>query len=73
MADNENDADRRALDALRKSESEESHREAQRARDAGASVGSGMTSADSTEAPLHADTGEPDDRALGYNDEQDGQ
>ena len=43
---------------------EESRREAQRARDAG-TIGRGMTSADSTEAPLSAETGEPDDRALG--------
>ncbi len=63
MADR-NDDDR-ALDAVRRSDDDESRREARRAREGGASVGRGMTSADSTEAPLSADTGEPDDRALG--------
>ncbi len=65
MADRERDS---ALDAVRRSDDEESRREAQRARDGGASVGRGMTSADSTEAPLSAETGEPDDRALGDGD-----
>jgi hypothetical protein len=65
MADR-NDDDRRARDAMRQSGSEESRREAQRARDGSdVPLGRGMTAADSTEAPLSAETGEADDRALG--------
>ena len=71
MADQQDD-DRRALDAMRQSDSEESRREAQRARDAGGPpLGRGMTAVDSTEAPLSAETGEADDRALGGRDAQD--
>lgn len=53
-----------AMDAVRQSEGEESRGEARRARASG-TIGQGMSSADSTEAPLSAETGEPDDRALG--------
>ena len=71
MADQ--DDDRRALEAMRQSDSEESRREAQRARDAaGPPLGRGMTAVDSTEAPLSAETGEADDRALGGPDAQGG-
>ena len=63
MADQQNDD--RALDALRRSDSDESRREAERARDGAVPLGRGMTAADSTEAPLSAETGEADDRALG--------
>jgi hypothetical protein len=71
MADRQDD-DRRVLDAMRQSDSEESRREAQRARDAdGPPLGRGMTAADSTEAPLSTDSGEADDRALGGRDAPD--
>ncbi len=63
MADRDNDE--RALEALRRSDDERSREEARRAFEGGASVGRGMTSADSTEAPLSAESGEPDERALG--------
>ena len=38
---------------------------ARRARQAGQTIGRGMTSPDSTEAVLSAETGEPDERARG--------
>ena len=67
-----NDDDRRALDAMRQSDSEESRREAERARAGGGPpLGRGMSAADSTEAPLSAESGEADDRALGGRDAPD--
>ena len=59
-----------AMDAVRRSESDESRQEAQRARESG-TIGQGMSSADSTEAPLSAETGELDDRAM-YGEQQNG-
>ena len=60
----DNQTNDRAMDAVRRSDGDESREEARRARASG-TVGQGMSSADSTEAPLSAETGEPDDRALG--------
>ena len=63
MADQ--DSDDRALDALRRADDSEVRRAAQQARESGVTIGRGMTSPDSTEVPLSAETGEPDERALG--------
>ena len=44
---------------------EESRREAERARASGPPLGEGMRAPDSTQAPLSAETGEPDEAGRG--------
>jgi hypothetical protein len=60
--------DRRDEDVIRRSEDEDVRREAWERRELGETIGRGMTSPDSTEVPLSAETGEPDERARGDRD-----
>jgi hypothetical protein len=57
--------DRRDEDIISRSEDEDVRREARERRELGETIGRGMTSPDSTEIPLTAETGEPDERARG--------
>jgi hypothetical protein len=60
--------DRRDEDVISRSEDEEVRRGARERRELGETIGRGMTSPDSTEIPLSAETGEPDERARGDRD-----
>jgi hypothetical protein len=60
-----NDDRERDEDVIRRSEDEDVRREARERRELGETIGRGMTSPDSTEIPLSAETGEPDERARG--------
>jgi hypothetical protein len=60
--------DRRDEDVIRRSEDEDVRREARERRELGETIGRGMTTPDSTEVPLSAETGEPDERARGDRD-----
>jgi hypothetical protein len=57
--------DRRDEDIISRGEDEDVRREARERRELGETIGRGMTSPDSTEIPLSAETGEPDERARG--------
>ena len=61
MANDDNED--RGLDALRRSEQPDEKRAAREALEEGRTVGEGMTSPDSTQVPLSAETGKPDPRA----------
>ena len=62
MTDRNDDRDEDVID---RSEDENVRRQARERRELGETIGRGMTSPDSTEIPLSAETGEPDERARG--------
>jgi hypothetical protein len=57
--------DKRDEDVISRSEDKDVRRKARERRELGETIGRGMTSPDSTEIPLSAETGEPDERARG--------
>jgi hypothetical protein len=57
--------EQRERDLVNRSEDPQVRRAARERLERGATIGSGMSSPDSTQGPLSAETGEPDERATG--------
>ena len=56
--------EQRERDVVNRSEDPQVRREARERLELGETIGSGMHSPDSTQVPLSAETGEPDERAV---------